>query len=48
MEQMVIAEIDEEEEKQMPAVVIKSHLKRKPADSGTDTASEWDEKESQT
>jgi hypothetical protein len=32
----------------MPAVVIKSHLKRKPAESGTETASEWDEKESQT
>jgi hypothetical protein len=38
----------EEEEKSMPpAVVIKSHgLKRKPVESDTATASEWDDKES--
>jgi hypothetical protein len=38
-----------EEEKEPPTVLIKSHLKRSQADaSGTETASEWDEKESQT
>ncbi len=41
--------LDQEEEKVEPNVVIKSHLKRKGADgSGAETASEWDEKESQT
>ena len=38
-----------EEEKEPPSVVIKSHLKRKTGGaSGTETASDWDEKESQT
>lgn len=35
----------------MPTVVIKSHLKRKVGDgtaAGAETASDWDEKESQT
>lgn len=41
--------IEQEEEKSEPNVVIKSHLKRKGVDgSGAETASEWDEKESQT
>lgn len=40
--------VDIEEEKETPSVVIRSHLKRKGQESGADTASEWDDKESMT
>lgn len=37
-----------EEETKEPAVVIKRHLKRGKQESGAETASEWDDKESMT
>jgi hypothetical protein len=44
-------DIEEEKNNSQPTVVIKTHLKRKEAKNSTadeHTASEWDDKESQT